>query len=67
MRKLLCNDLPSSPIKGLVLSLSLGDILIMAEEGFVDGEPDIVGLDDEQQGIVMTALKNKFKYLRRKK
>lgn len=40
----------------------VGDILIMAE-GFVNGEPDIVGLDDEQQQVVVTALKNKFKYL----
>lgn len=40
----------------------VGDILIMAE-GFVNGEPDIVGLDDEQLQVVMTALKNKFKYL----
>lgn len=40
----------------------VGDILIMTE-GFVNGELDIVGLDDEQLHVVMTALKNKFKYL----
>lgn len=38
-----------------------GDILIMAE-GFTNGEPDVVGLDDEQLIIVMIALKGKFDY-----
>jgi hypothetical protein len=57
----LYNDLPSSH-KGFGFEPIVGDILIMAE-GFVDGEPDIVGLDDEQLKVVMTALKNKFKYL----
>lgn len=40
-----------------------GDILIMAE-GFVNGEPDIVGLDEQQIEIVKTALIKKFKFLR---
>lgn len=40
----------------------VGDVLIMAE-GFVDGEPDIVGLDDTQIDIVKAALKGKFEYL----
>lgn len=40
----------------------VGDILIMTE-GFVNGEPDIIGLDDEQIEIVKKALKNNFKYL----
>lgn len=41
----------------------VGDILIMAE-GFVDGEPDIVGLDDGQIEIVKAALMEKFKFLK---
>jgi hypothetical protein len=40
----------------------VGDILIMTE-GFVNGEPDIIGLDEEQLEIVKKALKNNFKYL----
>lgn len=35
----------------------VGDVLIMAE-GFVDGEPDIVGLTDEQVQALMDNLKN---------
>lgn len=35
----------------------VGDVLIMAE-GFVDGEPDIVGLTDEQAQALMEDLKN---------
>jgi len=41
----------------------LGDVLIMAE-GFVNGEPDIVGLDDEQIQALCKELKNKFKFLK---
>lgn len=41
----------------------VGDILILTE-GFVDGEPDIVGLSDEQIEILMAALMKKFKFLK---
>ena len=41
----------------------LGNVLILAE-GFVDGEPDIVGLDDEQIQALCKELKNKFKFLK---
>ena len=55
----LYNDIPTAfPYDPIV-----GDILIMAE-GFVDGEPDIVGLDDEQIEIVKEALIKKFEFLK---
>lgn len=40
----------------------LGDVLIMAE-GFVNGEPDIVGLTEEQVQALKDDLKKKFKFL----
>lgn len=56
----LYNDVPSAwvPWEPIV-----GDILIMAE-GYVDGEPDIVGLDDEQIKIVGAALMKVFEFLK---
>lgn len=56
----LYNDVPASwvPWEPIV-----GDILIMME-GFVDGEPDIVGLDDKQIEIVKAALIGKFEFLK---
>ena len=56
----LYNDLPDSVV---YYEPIVGDILIMME-GFVDGEPDIVGLDEEQIEVVMAALKDKFNYLK---
>lgn len=58
---LLYNDTPS--FKGV--EPIVGDILIVAE-GFKNGEPDIVGLYDEQIITVWRALKNKFSFLREK-
>jgi len=40
----------------------VGDILFLAE-GFVDGEPDLVGLEDDQVESLMIELKNKFEFL----
>ena len=56
----LYNDLPCH--KGFDFEPVVGDILILTE-GFVHGEPDIVGLSDEQLIIVRIALKEKFDYL----
>ena len=47
------------PVNGCEI---VGDILIMAE-GFVNGEPDIVGLEDDQVEALLIALKNKFEFL----
>ena len=44
----------------------VGDILIMAE-GFVDGEPDIIGLEDEQVQALYRELKNRFSFLKERK
>jgi hypothetical protein len=44
----------------------VGDILIMAE-GFVDGEPDIVGLTNEQTIVLYRELKANFNFLTEKK
>lgn len=56
-------ELPYNEVASdLVDDVIVGDILIMTE-GFVNGEPDIIGLDDEQIEIVKKALKNNFKYL----
>lgn len=59
---LLYNDTPTpTGYKPVV-----GDILIMAE-GFKNGEPDIVGLTNEQIIVVFKALKSKFNFLKEKK
>lgn len=55
----LYNDTPTPlPCEPVV-----GDILVMME-GFVDGEPDVIGLDDEQIEIIKAALKDKFHFLK---
>ncbi len=60
------NKLGSELYNGGITSINFepiaGDILILAE-GFVDGEPDIVGLDDVQIAVISAALLNKFDYL----
>lgn len=43
----------------------LGDVLILAE-GFVNGEPDIIGLTDEQIAALVITLRNKFNFLKLK-
>ena len=58
---LLYNDTPA--LKGV--EPIVGDILMVAE-GFANGEPDIVGLYDEQIITVWRALKNKFRFLKEK-
>ncbi|MDF2881710.1 MAG: hypothetical protein K0R54_2267 [Clostridiaceae bacterium] len=40
----------------------VGDILFMSE-GFVNGEPDIIGLSDEQVQALISELINKFDFL----
>lgn len=44
----------------------VGDILFMAE-GFVDGEPDIVGLEDDQIIALFQELKSRYSFLKEKK
>lgn len=64
------NKLGSELYNGKLTSINfepiVGDILIMAE-GIVDGEPDIVGLEERQLIIVFKALKSKFEFLKEKK
>jgi len=44
----------------------VGDILFL-EERFVDGEPDIAGLEDDQVEALLISLKNKFTFLKEQK
>lgn len=59
-----CIGLPDNEIGSMLYNINdldddwepiVGDILIMAE-GFVDGEPDIVGLDEEQVQALLVEL-----------
>jgi len=54
----LYNDSPYVGFEPIV-----GDILFMAE-GFVDGEPDIIALEDDQIEALLVELKNKFIFLK---
>ena len=54
---LMYNDTPYMSFEPIV-----GDILILAE-GFVDGEPDIVGLEEDQVHDLIIEFEKKFSFL----